>query len=174
MILSLVCVIKQPDRNNMKVIYFNNFKQSNINQLRHDVFYLQQKMLLYNPAKRISAKAALDHPYFHDLDLSTLPATKQTTIIGNMPKSFQIPNYLSFTFTVFFSINEIQPCTVHCRASKGVYCLGLCKLTENCIYYFHLQMTFPRLGINRRQYKRQYPPRCYNTNKPNLFFSGLL
>ena len=108
-------------------------------------------MLLYNPAKRISAKAALDHPYFHDLDLSTLPATKQTTIIGNMPKSFYIPNYIRFTFTIFFFlINEIQPCTVHCRASKGVYFLGLCKLTENCIYYFHLHLTFPRFGINRR------------------------
>ncbi|CAH3014102.1 unnamed protein product [Porites evermanni] len=57
-------------------------------QLDENGLDLLEKMLLYNPAKRISAKAALDHPYFHDLDLSTLPATKQTTIIGNMPKSF--------------------------------------------------------------------------------------
>jgi cyclin-dependent kinase len=27
-----------------------------------------QKMLKYNPAERISAKAALDHPYFDSLD----------------------------------------------------------------------------------------------------------
>ena len=33
-----------------------------------------QKMLLYNPGKRINAKAALVHPYFDDLDKSTLPA----------------------------------------------------------------------------------------------------
>ena len=41
-------------------------------------------MLKYDPAKRISAKAALDHPYFNDLDLSTLPATKEMTMNGTM------------------------------------------------------------------------------------------
>ena len=51
-------------------------------------FCLLQKMLIYNPAKRISAKAALDHPYFNDLDLSTLPASKQTAIKGNMLRFF--------------------------------------------------------------------------------------
>ena len=29
-----------------------------------------QNMMLYNPSKRISAKAALHHPYFDDLDKS--------------------------------------------------------------------------------------------------------
>lgn len=33
-----------------------------------------QKMLIYDPAKRISGKMALNHPYFDDLDKSTLPA----------------------------------------------------------------------------------------------------
>ena len=36
-------------------------------------FYLVvnlQNMMLYNPSKRISAKAALHHPYFDDLDKS--------------------------------------------------------------------------------------------------------
>ena len=32
-------------------------------------------MLIYNPGKRVSAKAALQHPYFDDLDKSTLPAS---------------------------------------------------------------------------------------------------
>lgn len=31
---------------------------------------MSQRMLLYDPAKRISAKAALDHPYFDSLDKS--------------------------------------------------------------------------------------------------------
>ena len=30
-------------------------------------------MVVYNPGKRLSAKKALDHPYFDDLDKSTLP-----------------------------------------------------------------------------------------------------
>jgi serine/threonine protein kinase len=29
---------------------------------------VDQKMLAYEPSKRISAKAALSHPYFDDLD----------------------------------------------------------------------------------------------------------
>ena len=31
-------------------------------------------MLLYNPGDRMSAKASLLHPYFDDLDKTTLPA----------------------------------------------------------------------------------------------------
>lgn len=31
---------------------------------------MMQKMLKYDPAERISAKAALDHPYFDSLDKS--------------------------------------------------------------------------------------------------------
>ncbi|XP_076326030.1 cyclin-dependent kinase 1-like [Tachypleus tridentatus] len=33
-----------------------------------------QKMLVYDPSKRITALAALHHPYFDDLDKNTLPA----------------------------------------------------------------------------------------------------
>ncbi|XP_010776622.1 isocitrate dehydrogenase [NAD] subunit gamma 1, mitochondrial-like [Notothenia coriiceps] len=33
-----------------------------------------QKMLIYNPPNRISAREAMAHPYFDDLDKSTLPA----------------------------------------------------------------------------------------------------
>ena len=35
---------------------------------------LLDKMLKYNPADRILAKAALNHPYFDDLDKAALPA----------------------------------------------------------------------------------------------------
>merc|ERR1719251_159778 len=35
---------------------------------------LLEQMLIYDPAKRISAKKALLHPYFDDLDKNTLPA----------------------------------------------------------------------------------------------------
>ncbi|KAJ7333561.1 Cell division protein kinase 1 [Desmophyllum pertusum] len=51
-------------------------------QLDNNGLDLLEKMLAYNPANRISAKAALDHPYFDDLDLSTLPATKKMTMDG--------------------------------------------------------------------------------------------
>ncbi|XP_071391057.1 cyclin-dependent kinase 1 isoform X2 [Centroberyx affinis] len=36
---------------------------------------LLAKMLIYNPPKRISARQAMTHPYFDDLDKSTLPAS---------------------------------------------------------------------------------------------------
>ena len=35
---------------------------------------LLEAMLIYDPAKRISAKKALLHPYFDDLDKNSLPA----------------------------------------------------------------------------------------------------
>ncbi|KAL7990325.1 hypothetical protein Chor_013755 [Crotalus horridus] len=35
-----------------------------------------QKMLIYDPAKRISGRMALNHPYFDDLDKSKLPANR--------------------------------------------------------------------------------------------------
>lgn len=35
---------------------------------------LLDQMLVYDPAKRISAKKALLHPYFDDLDKTSLPA----------------------------------------------------------------------------------------------------
>ena len=35
---------------------------------------LLEEMLVYDPAKRISAKKALSHPYFDDLDKMKLPA----------------------------------------------------------------------------------------------------
>jgi serine/threonine protein kinase len=41
---------------------------------------LIQKMLTYDPAKRISAKAALDHPYFNDLSLSVKAACRPAEI----------------------------------------------------------------------------------------------
>ena len=35
-------------------------------------------MLVYNPGKRMSAKTAMQHPYFIDLDKSGLPDTVQS------------------------------------------------------------------------------------------------
>ena len=35
---------------------------------------LLEQCLVYDPSKRISAKAALRHQYFNDLDKNTLPA----------------------------------------------------------------------------------------------------
>ena len=36
---------------------------------------LLESMLIYDPDKRITAKEALCHPYFNNLDKSALPAT---------------------------------------------------------------------------------------------------
>lgn len=50
-----------------------NLKTSSRN-LDENGLDLLEKLLVYNPAKRISAKQALNHPYFDDLNKDTLPA----------------------------------------------------------------------------------------------------
>nr|CAD7458104.1 unnamed protein product [Timema tahoe] len=56
---------------------FPNWTQNNlcthVKNIDKDGMDLLQKMLIYDPVKRISAKAALIHPYFEDLDLDSLP-----------------------------------------------------------------------------------------------------
>ena len=37
--------------------------------------FIFQEMLIYDPAERISAKKALNHVYFANLDKSALPAS---------------------------------------------------------------------------------------------------
>ncbi|KAK2115680.1 Cell division protein kinase 1, partial [Saguinus oedipus] len=41
---------------------------SNVKNLNENGLDLLSKMLIYDPAKRIYGKMALDHPYFHDLN----------------------------------------------------------------------------------------------------------
>ncbi|KAL4240861.1 Cell division protein kinase 1 [Mactra antiquata] len=57
---------------------FPNWKtvqlQSSVKQLDSQGLDLLQKMLIYDPAVRLSARLALKHPYFADLDKSALPA----------------------------------------------------------------------------------------------------
>jgi cyclin-dependent kinase 1 len=63
---------------------------------------LLNAMLVYNPAKRISAKKALQHPYFEDLDKSTLPAKPGQFSINRvklLPLSPRTCLNVSFTIT---------------------------------------------------------------------------
>uniref|UniRef100_A0A8D0CLW1 Cyclin-dependent kinase 1 n=1 Tax=Scleropages formosus TaxID=113540 RepID=A0A8D0CLW1_SCLFO len=46
-----------------------------VKNLDDDGINLLSKMLIYDPPKRISARQAMSHPYFDDLDKSTLPAS---------------------------------------------------------------------------------------------------
>uniref|UniRef100_F6VT21 Protein kinase domain-containing protein n=3 Tax=Ciona intestinalis TaxID=7719 RepID=F6VT21_CIOIN len=46
-----------------------------VKNLDEDGIDLLTKCLVYNPAKRISAKVALCHPYFDDIDKKALPGT---------------------------------------------------------------------------------------------------
>ena len=60
---------------------FPNWKSNTlaqcVKQLDSSGLDLLQKTLTYDPATRISAKAALQHPYFVDLDKASLPASNQ-------------------------------------------------------------------------------------------------
>jgi cyclin-dependent kinase 1 len=50
-----------------------NLKET-VTELNDQGLDLLEKTLIYNPAKRISARDALNHPYFDDLDKNNLPA----------------------------------------------------------------------------------------------------
>ncbi|XP_007441197.2 cyclin-dependent kinase 1 [Python bivittatus] len=49
---------------------------SHVKNLDDDGLDLLSKTLIYDPAKRISGRVALNHPYFDDLDKSKLPANR--------------------------------------------------------------------------------------------------
>lgn len=45
-----------------------------ISDFDYKYFFSLQSMLIYDPAVRITAKEAMHHPYFSDLDKTALPA----------------------------------------------------------------------------------------------------
>lgn len=54
--------------------WITNELRSSVKNLNDDGFDLLMKTLIYDPSARISAKDAVDHRYFNDLDTSKLPA----------------------------------------------------------------------------------------------------
>merc|ERR1719318_7534 len=48
--------------------------RASIKRMDAQAFDLLERTVVYDPSKRISAKKALLHPYFEDLDKNTLPA----------------------------------------------------------------------------------------------------
>lgn len=56
--------------------WMSNNLESQVTQLDADGIDLLQHMLTYDPVYRISARGALQHPYFNDLDTSKLPCVK--------------------------------------------------------------------------------------------------
>lgn len=62
------------------------------------ILILQQKMLIYCPADRMSAKEAVKHKYFDDLNKDTLPAVADwyslCTLITIIPNFRLSPSYL--------------------------------------------------------------------------------
>lgn len=67
-------VTQMPDFKATFPAWTTNCLKSTVKQLDDQGLDLLEQMLVYNPAKRISAKQALNHPYFDDLDKFALPA----------------------------------------------------------------------------------------------------
>ncbi|XP_067015382.1 cyclin-dependent kinase 1 [Anabrus simplex] len=65
-------VSKLPDYKSSFPQWTQNTLQCSVRGLDDDGLDLLQKMLTYDPADRISAKAAVNHPYFDGLDKSSL------------------------------------------------------------------------------------------------------
>lgn len=69
-------VTSLPDYKSTFPNWNKNTLATSVAALDNDGLDLLRKMLIYDPAKRISAKQALIHPYFDDLDKSTLPSSQ--------------------------------------------------------------------------------------------------
>ncbi|XP_041124767.1 cyclin-dependent kinase 1-B-like isoform X1 [Polyodon spathula] len=63
-----------PDYKNSFPKWKSGSLSSLVKNLDEDGLDLLAKTLIYDPAKRISAKQSLNHPYFEDLDKTNLPA----------------------------------------------------------------------------------------------------
>lgn len=53
--------------------WISNNLETQVKTLDADGLDLLQAMLVYDPVHRISARAALKHPYFNDVDVFKLP-----------------------------------------------------------------------------------------------------
>lgn len=60
-----------------KQLTFPNWNQNILStpQINEEGHHLLQRMLNYDPKDRLSAQAALMHPYFKSLDIVNLPGT---------------------------------------------------------------------------------------------------
>jgi len=67
-----------PDYKPIFPAWKKNTLNESVKQLDDLGLDLLQKTLVYDPANRISAKAALQHPYFMNLDKSSLPSASMT------------------------------------------------------------------------------------------------
>ena len=59
---------------------FPNWRDNRLDQhldqpgVEEEAVHLLQQLLVYDPSRRLTARAALDHPYFTTLDRESLPA----------------------------------------------------------------------------------------------------
>lgn len=68
-------VSEMPDYKSTFPNWSGNHLADGLKALDSTALDILQKMLVYNPPHRITAKEALEHPYFKDLDKSTLPSS---------------------------------------------------------------------------------------------------
>lgn len=102
------------------------------------VHLILQQMLIYDPANRISAKKALNHIYFANLDKSALPAS---TIISQESITSQESYHSTFTNQESFlqpSISSLGPntltCHLHCSLLAPVFVTCTVHPTKHKIY----------------------------------------
>jgi serine/threonine protein kinase len=67
---NLSTLVKNLDANGVDLLQVSSDSNISLSLPQANVLFCQQKMLAYDPAQRISAKRALQHPYFADLPAS--------------------------------------------------------------------------------------------------------
>ncbi|KAK4337326.1 hypothetical protein RND71_043497 [Anisodus tanguticus] len=75
-------ISKLPEYKSIFPVWKENVLNSLVEPMEPTGVDLLKDMLIYDPNKRISSKGAIKHPYFDDLDISSLPGTKYVDIVN--------------------------------------------------------------------------------------------
>lgn len=139
----------------------NNVLKSLVPGMNEEGLDILQKTLIYDPNKRISAKAAILHPYFDGLDRSTLPSAKFNATTGDQITkglwsnlSFFMPNYDATNFAI----------ADFCRT------LNFCSLLHNMCHQHYLY-SFTREILHLTQYWNMHILCIGHNSRNTAFFS---
>jgi serine/threonine protein kinase len=120
------------------------------------------KMLEYNPSKRISAKEALEHPFFSIVSESKLNLTEDALAVQKFD-TISIPLYSPYFSNIINQLGE----------QREISNIELKEVELWCNSKEHY-LNFPNIGLYKKYFKTIFDYNSKNSNFPFLFKSNVL